>query len=61
VSFKPDAEINWTRFDDYWGGKPLLDGVQTVFMTDEMAKSAALQSGAVDILFNVTPEVGVTL
>jgi peptide/nickel transport system substrate-binding protein len=61
VSFKPDAEINWTRFDEYWGGKPYLDGIQTVFMTDEMAKSAALQSGAVDVLFNVTPEMGVDL
>jgi len=43
------------------GGKPYLDGLETVFISDDMAKSAALQSNGVDILFNVTSETGITL
>lgn len=61
VSFTPDVGITWERFDGYWGGKPYLDGIQTLFITDDMAKSAALQSGGADILFNVTTETAIAL
>jgi peptide/nickel transport system substrate-binding protein len=61
VSYEPDVSIKWERNDDYWGGKPYLDGLVTVYISDDMAKSAALQSNGVDILFNVTSETGIAL
>jgi peptide/nickel transport system substrate-binding protein len=61
VSFTPDVGIIWERNDDYWGGKPYLDRIETLFIKDDMAKSAALQSKGVDVLFNVTSETGIAL
>ena len=61
VSFTPDVGVTWERFDDYWGGKPYLDGIKTFFIADDMAKAAALQSGDVDILFNVSTETALGL
>jgi peptide/nickel transport system substrate-binding protein len=60
-SFTPDVGIKYARNDDYWGGKPYLDGIEYVFIKNDMAKAAALQSGAVDMLFNVTPETAISL
>jgi peptide/nickel transport system substrate-binding protein len=61
VSQTPDVSIFWERNDDYWGGKPYLDRIETYFMTDDTAKSAALQSKGVDIIFNLNAETGIHL
>jgi peptide/nickel transport system substrate-binding protein len=61
VSFTPDVDIKYERNDEYWGGKPYLEGIEFVLIKDDMAKSAALQSGAVDMLFMITSETGIAL
>jgi ABC-type transport system substrate-binding protein len=61
VSYTADVGVKYERNDDYWGGKPYLDGVEVVFIADDMARAAALQSGGVDILFNVTSETANSL
>jgi ABC-type transport system substrate-binding protein len=61
VSYTPDVGIKYERNDIWWGGKALLDGIEIVYMADDMAKSAALQSGAVDVLYSVTTETAIGL
>ena len=60
-SFTPDVEIKYKRNDDYWGGKPYLDGIKYIFIKDDMAKSAAMQTGEVDVIMRVNTETGVAL
>jgi peptide/nickel transport system substrate-binding protein len=61
VSYTPNVSLKYERNDDYWGEKPYLDGIEYSLITDEMAKSAALESGGVDIIFNTTPQTGEAL
>jgi peptide/nickel transport system substrate-binding protein len=52
AEFKRDAYLKFERFDDYWGGKPHLDGVQYVFIPDAMIAQASFIAGEVDVLQN---------
>ena len=49
-SFDTDDNIKFTRFDDYWGGKPYLDSVEIYFMPDLVTASAAFEAGEADAL-----------
>jgi peptide/nickel transport system substrate-binding protein len=50
VSFKPNVSVKTVRFDDYWKGKPYLDGIEMYFIPDAMVKAQALQAGEVDMM-----------
>ena len=50
VDFKRDAYLKYQRFDDYWGGKPYLDGVEMYFVPDPMTASASFQAGEAQML-----------
>lgn len=50
VSRKKDVSIKWKRFDDYWGGKPYLDGIDLVIIKDATVTLMAFKSGELDIL-----------
>lgn len=45
VSFKRDVGIKFERFDGYWGGKPYLDKVEYVIISDPMTASALMKTG----------------
>jgi ABC-type transport system substrate-binding protein len=45
VSYTPDVSIKYTRFDDYWGGKPYLDNLEFVLIADPVTALATLKSG----------------
>jgi peptide/nickel transport system substrate-binding protein len=50
VSFERDVSVKYERFDDYWGGKPHLDGIEFIYLTDPMVKSAAVQRGDAQVI-----------
>ena len=50
VRFERDVSLTYERFDGYWGGKPYLDGVEFLYLTDPMVQSAAMQRGDADVI-----------
>jgi peptide/nickel transport system substrate-binding protein len=45
-----------TAFDDYWGGKPKVDGVEFRYITEPAAALTALKNGEVQWTDNVPPQ-----
>jgi len=45
-----------TAFDDYWGGKPKIDGVEFKYITEPAAALTALKAGEVQWTDNVPPQ-----
>jgi peptide/nickel transport system substrate-binding protein len=45
-----------TAFDDYWGGKPKIDGVEFRYITEPAAALTALKAGEVNWTDNVPPQ-----
>lgn len=54
-SFKPGSRLELERYADYWDGASNLDSVTFSFNEDANARSLALKSGQVDIVYR--PEV----
>jgi len=55
VNFERDASLALTRWENYWqSGKPYLDGVKLIYITDEMTAIATMQSGAADVLMGAS-------
>jgi peptide/nickel transport system substrate-binding protein len=49
--FQRDVSLTFTRNPNYWErGKPYLDGVQILYVTDTMTQEALFKSGGADIL-----------
>lgn len=55
TSFSPGSKLELERFNDYWDGASKLDTVTFSFNEDANARSLALESGQVDIVYR--PEV----
>jgi peptide/nickel transport system substrate-binding protein len=50
VSMEKDVNMVFERFDDYWGGKPYIDGLELVNFADETTLLMAFEKGDVDIM-----------
>ena len=50
VSREKEVAIKWERFDDYWAGKPYLDGIEHVRIPDATVAMMAFQSGDIHLL-----------
>jgi peptide/nickel transport system substrate-binding protein len=50
------SETVLTAFDDYWGGKPKIDGVTFRYITEPAAALTALKNGEVQWTDNVPPQ-----
>ena len=57
-SYKPDQELVFTRFEDYWGGwKPeQFDKVYVQFVTEGITQQQLLDGGQVDLVTTIPPE-----
>ncbi len=42
--------------DDYWGGVPLLAGIEYIAIPDTNSRELALQAGDIDFAINISPE-----
>jgi ABC-type transport system substrate-binding protein len=54
VSWERDNYIKYERFDDYWGGKPYLDGLEFYFIADPVTSVMAFQSGAGQLIMRIS-------
>lgn len=50
VEHKVGEYVKMERFDDYWEGKPYLDGIIFQVITDKDAAAAAFESGQVNLM-----------
>jgi peptide/nickel transport system substrate-binding protein len=59
-SSAPGDNVTWTAYSGYWGGKPEFGTVMVKFLANPAARSAALLSGAVDVIEQIPPsDIGV--
>ncbi len=56
VEWTPEVSVELERNDDYWGGRPHLDGVSVRPMPETGARLIAVQSGDVHLAANIAPE-----
>jgi len=55
-AFEPDSHIDFVRYDDYWGGRPLLDGIRVRVIPEESTRTIELEAGNVDMAYGVPPK-----
>ncbi len=55
-SFVLDQQATLTRFDDYWGPEPNLDGVTFSYVSDMTQAANALSTGEINIATSLTGE-----
>ena len=53
-SWEQDVSLEMERFDDYWGGKALLDGVTCVFIADSLTAQMSFENGDGDRLYLIS-------
>ncbi len=54
VSFQRDVSLKYTKWEGYWQtGKPYLDAVEFVYITDPMVALASFQAGEGDIIIGL--------
>lgn len=51
AEWQTDQFMRFEPFEDYWGGRPVNDGVTVFFHADTEVGSAALDSGEIDLMF----------
>ncbi len=57
ASFSQDVSLKYTRFENYWDqGKPYLDSVEFLIVSDPSTALAAFKSGAAQANCSVTPK-----
>jgi peptide/nickel transport system substrate-binding protein len=54
-SSAPGDNVTWTANPAYWGARPAFDTVTVKFLSNPAARSAALLSGAVDVIEQIPP------
>ena len=55
TKYEPGVSLSFVRFDEYWGGKAALDGVEVLTITDGTARYNALKAGEVQIADSMLP------
>ena len=51
-----EERLENVAYDDYWGGRPPLAGINHVAIPDTNSRELALQAGDVDVIINLSPE-----
>jgi len=54
-TWSPGTPVEVTRYDDYWGDRPHLDGIRFQTLVDQTSRKATLESGGVDLIFTQDP------
>jgi peptide/nickel transport system substrate-binding protein len=53
ADYKQNSYLKYTRFDNYWGGKPYLDGVDIILVPDTQTQMSTLLAGQAEIVYSV--------
>lgn len=59
--YTPGQGVEMLRYDDYWGGKPYLDGVNIKVIADAQSTVTALRSGQADVAVDLSPTNAVSV
>lgn len=59
--YTPGQGVQMVRYDDYWGGKPYLDGVNIDVIPDAQSTVTALKSGQADVAVDLSPSNAVSV
>jgi len=51
--YETDKYLEYERFDDYWGGKPYLEGVKYTIIADTVTAQLALEAGEGDMIYMI--------
>jgi len=51
-SFATGSHVEMVRYDDYWDGAPLLDGIKVRIIPEDSTQLMELQAGNIDIAYN---------
>ena len=51
-----EERLDAVAYDDYWGGRPPLAGINQVAIPDTNSRELALQAGDIDFAINISPE-----
>ena len=51
-----EERLETVAYDDYWGGRPPLAGINQIAIPDTNSRELALQAGDVDVVINLSPE-----
>jgi peptide/nickel transport system substrate-binding protein len=54
VGYEPKQKIVTKAFDQYWGGKPKIDRLEILFLTETSARTLAFVKGDVDMIEGAT-------
>jgi ABC-type transport system substrate-binding protein len=49
VAYQENTKITFERFDDYWGQRPYLDSIESIFITDPVTQVMAMKAGEGDV------------
>jgi peptide/nickel transport system substrate-binding protein len=49
-AFVPDTFVDYICFEDYWGGRPYLDGVRFIVIADAKTAQMTFLAGQADVL-----------
>ncbi len=60
-SFIPNTSLEYTRFDGYWGGKPNVDGIKFIYITDATTAAMAFEGGDALAWEQADPQTAYTL
>jgi peptide/nickel transport system substrate-binding protein len=55
VSHQTDTNIKYVAFNDYWGGKPNLDGIEFDIIKDQTTRFTSFKAGEIDV--DVDPSI----
>jgi peptide/nickel transport system substrate-binding protein len=61
AGFSPGEGASLVANEDYWNGRPALDGLDLIFIDDSTAQVNALLNGEVDLIFKVPNDLLPTL
>ena len=55
-AYQQDSHIDLVRFDGYWGGAPLLDGVRVRIIPESAVEVTEMQAKSVDVAQSLNPK-----
>ncbi|WP_236793368.1 ABC transporter substrate-binding protein [Amycolatopsis sp. GM8] len=61
LSYTPGSSLKLERNDSWWGGKPLLAGIDFSWAADPSTRASYVATGQADVALDLTPEAAATL
>jgi len=53
ADYKQNSYLKYSRFDNYWNGKPYMDGIEIILVPDTATQVSTLLAGQADLVYSV--------